>query len=126
VPLRVLTDEHLSPTIGPDLATLGYDVVPVHHRGLLGWEDWDLMAWCAREQRAICTNNAHDFEREHRRYEQRGEDHWGILIVGDWTTDEIYWSLCEFLESHPEEALLNQVVYLSKAPPDFITARSRP
>ena len=125
MPLRVLTDEHLSPTIGPDLTALGYDVVPVHHRGLLGWEDWDLMAGCVREQRAICTNNAHDFEREHRRYGQRGEDHCGILIVGDWTTDEIYWSLRQYLESHPEEVLLNQLIYLAKAPPDFIAARAR-
>ena len=53
MPFRVLTDEHLPPTIGPDLAMLGYDVVPVHHRGLLGWEDWDLMAWCVREQRSL-------------------------------------------------------------------------
>ena len=125
MPLPILLDEHISPTIAHELTALFHDVVAVRDRGLLHLDDWDLMAWCIQNQRAICTKNRAHFEREHRRLQQRSQDHYGILIVGDWTTDEIYWSLRQFLESHPDELLLNQIVYLSKAPPDFVAARSR-
>lgn len=121
MPVRILTDEHISPTVARDLYALGHDVIPVHDRNLLGKKDWELMAWCIREGRAICTVNGDDLEREHRRCRARGEDHPGVLVVGDWLTDEIYWALLQYLESDPDpDFLTNQVVEIPPASPDFI------
>jgi predicted nuclease of predicted toxin-antitoxin system len=119
--MRVLTDENLSPTISHRLLALGLDVVCVHERGLLHREDWELMAWCIERQYAFCTKNRRHFEREHRNLRARGRDHFGILIVGDWTPEEIYWSLREFIESDPDRILTNQVVFLEKASPEFLS-----
>jgi predicted nuclease of predicted toxin-antitoxin system len=83
VPLRILLDEHISPTVAHELTELFYDVAAVRDRGLLRLDDWDLMAWCVQNHRAICTKNRAHFEREHRLRQQRGQDHHGILIVGD-------------------------------------------
>ena len=55
---KLLLDEHLSPTIAHRLTALGFDVTSVRDRGLLGLDDWDLMEWCGKEGRAICTRNA--------------------------------------------------------------------
>ena len=127
MPLRILTDEHISPTVTRALAVLGYDVVPVHDRGLLGKKDWELMRWCIKERHAICTNNADDLEREHHLCRERGEDHYGILVIGDWTKDEIYWALRQYLDSNPEpDLLMNQVVSLPPASPDFIREHPAP
>lgn len=122
--LRVLTDEHISPTVAHRLVPLGFDVICARDRGLLGWKDWDLMPWCIEHQRTICTKNGPDFEREHDRCLARGDDHCGVLIVGEWTPDEIYWALRSYLEEDPGRTLTNTVVFLEQAPPEFIRARS--
>jgi predicted nuclease of predicted toxin-antitoxin system len=124
VPLRILTDAHISPGVAHQLTAIGFDVVCTRDRGLQDWEDWDLIAWCNQEQRAICTKNRRHFEREHRRCVERGEHHYGVLIIGEWTTNEIYWALRQFLEAKPDRSLNDQVVYISKASPDFIQAHS--
>jgi predicted nuclease of predicted toxin-antitoxin system len=120
VPLRILTDAHISPTVAHRLTALGFDLVCARDRGLQNWDDWDLMAWCIREQHAICTKNRRHFEREHRRCLERGEQHFGVLIIGDWTTDEICWALRQYLEAEPDRSLSNQVVYMTKASSGFI------
>lgn len=117
--LAVLLDEHLSVEIAYRLTSLGFDVVPLRDRGLLHRKDWQLMQWCREHGYAICTRNGADFEAEHRRCRDRGENHLGVLIVGqDWSQEEIYWALRQFLEEDPEPLLLqNQVLKLPKATP---------
>jgi hypothetical protein len=43
VPVRLLTDEHISPEVAHQLTNAGFDVICARDRGLLGWDDWDLM-----------------------------------------------------------------------------------
>jgi len=94
---KLLLDEHLSPTIAHPLTALGFDVSCVRDRGLLGLDDWDLMEWCGKEGRAICTRDDEDFEREHKKYLARGEIHFGIVIVSEWRPR--FWRSSESAES---------------------------
>jgi predicted nuclease of predicted toxin-antitoxin system len=111
---KLLLDEHLSPTVAHRLTELGFDVTSVRDRGLLGFDDWDLMGWCCREGRAICTNNDDDFEREHEKYLSRGEIHYGVVVVGEWTTEQIFVALHALLERTEDAELLNQFIKLEK------------
>src|SRR5207302_7063907 len=113
---------HIKPEIAHRLTELGFDVVCVRDRGLLGWKDWQLFPWCIRERRALCTRNEHDLEREHQRCLQRGEEHFGVLIVdGDWTQPEIYWALRQYLEElDPGLTPRNSVVVLPPASTEFL------
>ena len=121
----MLTDEGISPETAHRLVEAGFDVICVRDRGMLGWDDWDLMRWCIEHGRAICTKNGADFEREHRRCRQRGENHYGVLIVEDWSREEVYWALRQYLEEHPDPVpLINEVVRIEKASPEFIRERS--
>jgi hypothetical protein len=124
--VRILLDEHISPETAYRLTELGFDVIPLRDRGLLHWEDWELMTWCAGDQRAICTRNRTHFEREHRSRRGRGEEHHGILLVErDWDQEAVYWALRQFLEAGPEQMLLmNQVVELAPATDEFIRERT--
>jgi hypothetical protein len=128
VPLRVLTDEHVTPEVSHRLQAVGYEVACVRDRGLLHCEDWELMRWCIDHEYAICTHNRRHFEREHRHCQARGEVHCGILILEvEWPRDDIYWALRQYLEGDPDPALLkNQVEYLLRASPDFVRERSGP
>jgi hypothetical protein len=117
----VLTDEHIKPEVAHALLNLGFDVVCVRDRGLLGWKDWQLMPWCIREQRAICTRNVDDFEDEHQRCQDRGQEHFGVLIVGnDWAQAEIYWALRQYLEEvDPGLNPHNRVIALAPASEEY-------
>jgi predicted nuclease of predicted toxin-antitoxin system len=113
VPLRILLDEHLSPTLAQRLTALGYEVTCTRDRGLLGWKDWRLLPWCAEQGYAICTDNGADFQRLHDERRAKGEEHPGILVVGKWPTEDVFRALLAYLESSPEPVLLaNQVVKL--------------
>ena len=124
MPLRVIIDEHLSPTVALRLQQLGHDVISVRDRGWLGKKDWELMPLCIQNGYTMFTNNADDWKREHQRCLVRGETHHGVLIVGDWTTEEYYWALRACVEGNPNPVLTNQVVYLQKASADFIKETS--
>jgi predicted nuclease of predicted toxin-antitoxin system len=102
VPLRVILDEHISPTVALRLQPLGCDVVSIRDRGWLGKKDWELMPLCIRHRYTMFTNNADDWKREHARCLARGETHPGVLIVGDWTTEEYYWALRAYFEASPD------------------------
>jgi predicted nuclease of predicted toxin-antitoxin system len=110
----VLTDENISPRVAHGLTTLGFDVVCVRDRGLTGKPDWELMRWCVPEQRAICTEDLDDFARQHREYQAKGLDHYGILTVGDWTTGDIQTALQRLLEAAVPEALMNRLIPLTR------------
>jgi predicted nuclease of predicted toxin-antitoxin system len=127
VPLRILLDEHIKPDIAHRLTEEGVDVVCARDRGLANRKipDWELMRWCIDHGRSVCTKNAKDLEREHERCRARGEDHPGVLTVGDWSPDAIYWALRQYLESQPDPALAkNQVVPVLEASEEFIHDRS--
>jgi predicted nuclease of predicted toxin-antitoxin system len=111
---KLLLDEHLSPTIAHRLTALGFDVTSVRDRGLLGLDDWDLMEWCVHEGRAMCTCDDDDFETEHGKYLARGELHFGIITVGEWTVEQMFVALKAFLESTEDTELLNLFVTLDE------------
>jgi predicted nuclease of predicted toxin-antitoxin system len=114
---KLLLDEHLSPVIAHRLTALGFDVTSVRDRGLLGVDDWDLVGWCNNEGRAICTRDDEDFEREHKKYLARGEIHFGIITVGEWTTEQTFAALAALLENTEDADLLNQFVTLDEPSP---------
>jgi len=117
VPPKLLLDEHLSPTLAHQLTERGFDVTCLRDRGLLGFQDWDLMEWCGSEGRAICTRNAPDFKKEHEKHLARGEMHFGIITVGEWTTERTFAALAMLLENTEDVDLLNQFVALGDASP---------
>jgi predicted nuclease of predicted toxin-antitoxin system len=118
VSLKILTDEDISPQVSLRLQQDGFDVCSVRDRGLLHLKDWQLMTWCMENQRAICTKNRDDFVREHTRRLVRGQQHYGVLVVGDWKPDAVYWTLRQYLEqTDPNLPPLNQVVILLEVSP---------
>ena len=72
------------------------------------------MEWCGNEGWAVCTRNAPHFRMEHEKYLVRGKIHFGILTVGEWTTEQTFVALKVFLESTEDIDLLNQCVALEE------------
>lgn len=121
MPIRILLDEHIKPEIAHQLTELGFEVACARDRGLANRRipDWELMRWCINDERAICTQNGPHFRREHEACQKRGEQHYGVLVVGRfWSTEQIFGTLKQYLAASPDPTLLrNQVIALPEATP---------
>jgi hypothetical protein len=114
----------LSPEVAHRLTADGYDVICLRDRGaMLRAHDAPILDYAVREGRAVCTKNARHFQREHEQYQERGEIHFGILALGDWRREAVYWALRQLLETHEDVDLLNEFRWIEEASPEFVNAR---
>lgn len=80
--MRILLDEHLSPTVAEWLRAHGLDAVAVSERPeLRGQPDERLMGVAAEEDRAIVTNDVKDFRPIARRWHDGGRSHAGLVFI---------------------------------------------
>lgn len=79
--MRLVLDEHLSPTIAEELRQRGHDVVSVAEAALSGQGDAEVLTWAVSERRAVVTANYADFRTLHELRLSRGEVHFGIVFV---------------------------------------------
>lgn len=111
MPLRILVDEDLSPTIALELWHIGWEATSIRDRGMLSWKDWQILSWLARERWTLCTANGEEWERRAERWCAQGGSHHGILIVvQDWGTEGIVRALKSYLKGEAPDSLLNEVV----------------
>jgi len=119
--VRLLLDEHYSPTIAEKLRALGHDVVSVKERPeLVGKDDHSLFLVIVTEQRAILTENWPDFHNEMRQASAAGTTHYGVLFTSPrslprsrGTIGRYVDVLDSFLKRHEApDALLNSYVWL--------------
>ncbi|MCR4318480.1 MAG: DUF5615 family PIN-like protein [Planctomycetes bacterium] len=78
--IKLYLDEDVHKKIAVALRVLGYDVVSAHELKNWGLSDEEQIEFAISEQRAIFTFNVGDFDRLHREYLKRGEEHFGILL----------------------------------------------
>jgi hypothetical protein len=80
--VRLLLDEHYSPTIAETLRGQGHDVVSVNERSdLRGVGDRELWRRAAAEGRALVTENAGDFMPLVREAAASGGRHFGVVFT---------------------------------------------
>jgi hypothetical protein len=110
--VKLLLDEHLSPTIAEQLGKRGHDVTTVIGAGLRQQLDTDVMAWAVADTRAVVTANYQDFRRIHAVYLSRGEGHFGLIYVPRRFSlsregfGKLITTLGRFLKEHPSETAL--------------------
>ena len=110
--MRLLLDEHLSPTIAEQLRKLGHDVIAVVEAGLRQQPDTEVMAWAVGEGRAVVTANYQDFRRIHDVHLSRGDRHFGLILVPRRFSlaregfGRLIETLDGFLSEHPSEGAL--------------------
>lgn len=79
--MKLVVDEHLSPTIADELRQRGHDVVSAAQVGLRQQPDAAVFASAVGQGRTIVTANYADFRALHHVYLSRGERHWGVVFV---------------------------------------------
>jgi hypothetical protein len=118
VPLRILIDEDLSPTIAQGLWRLGYDATSVRDRGRLGMKDWELLPWLVQERLTICTDNGQEWAKRMEDWQSSGKNHYGLLVVDQrWGSQGILRALERYLGTDAPDSLINQVVFVEPPEP---------
>lgn len=80
--LKLLIDEMYTPVIAEKLRERGGDVEAVTERAeLRALADIDLFSLAQQEERAIVTENIDDFSVIATSYDQRGQAHFGLVLV---------------------------------------------
>lgn len=80
--MRLLLDEHLSPSVAGELRRLGYDVIAVAERDdLRGRSDDEIFARAATDGRAIVTFDVGDYLALVRRSVQLRRRHGGLVLL---------------------------------------------
>ena len=104
--MRLLLDEHYSPTIADELRKRGHDVVSVKER--------DDLPGLSDLRRALLTENVADVMQLVRDAAAQGDRHLGVVFT---SSIELYVDVLDaFLREHPgAEALLDQVTWLGPA-----------
>jgi endonuclease/exonuclease/phosphatase family metal-dependent hydrolase len=122
--VRLLLDEHYSPTIAEELRKAGHDVVSVQETdNLRGLDDRELWVRASAERRALMTENVADFMALVREAAAQGDRHLGVVFTSPRSmprgvrTIGLYVDVLNaFLREHPgEDALLDQVAWLGPA-----------
>lgn len=120
--MKLLLDEHYSPTIAIELRELGHDVASVTERDdLRGLGDRELWGFASAEGRALMTENVADFMPLVREAAAQGERHFGVVFTsprslprGPRTIGVYVERLDSFLRDCPaDDALADQVLWLS-------------
>jgi hypothetical protein len=119
--VRLLLDQHYSPTIAQQLRKRAHDIVSVeeelHLRGRADREVWN---YAVAEQRALLTENVRHFAPLVREWAAAGERHFGVIFTssrsmprGAGTIGVYVERLHAFLNEHPaDDALADQVAWL--------------
>lgn len=119
--MRLALDHHYSPVIAERLRHAGHDVVAAVERGWEREDDEALLDACAKETRALLTNNVGDFATIARRWAVEGRRHAGLIFTSDTsmprsrnTIARYVTALGALLREHPaDEGLAEQVHWLS-------------
>lgn len=113
--MKLVLDEHLSPTIAERLRAEGHDVVAAEGVGLRQRPDEEVFEWAVANQRALVTRNLRDFRPIHARYLSSGLEHFGLVLVpGRYSLaragfGQLTRALGNLLERFPEEHELESV-----------------
>jgi hypothetical protein len=120
--LRLLLDEHYSPTVAQGLRGRGHDVVAVAERAdLVGAADRDLLEAAGDEGRVLVTNNARHLVPIATELLGTGGSHAGLVLTSDRSLPRAMGSVGDLLDAleallvaHPaDEALRDQVRWLA-------------
>lgn len=109
---QLLLDEHVWPGLIEAFAPQGYDLQHVVRVGLQSASDEAVLAFAAREERVVLTNNYRDFVRLVAQWYAAGRSHAGVVLMEQLPRSELIQQVRQLLESASADDLRNTCRWL--------------
>ncbi len=74
-------DEDIAVQVAAILTKENYDVLTARDAGMLTRSDTEQLEFAIHQERTVVTHNREDFENLHSEYLDRGDKHYGIIIL---------------------------------------------
>ena len=110
--LKLVLDEHLWPGLIEVFEPHGYDLEHVVRAGLQSATDEAVLAYAAREDRVVLTNNYRDFARLVADWYVAGRGHAGVILTRQLPRSELIRQVQQLLESASAEDVRNTCRWL--------------
>lgn len=123
MPLALLLDEHISPTLAQMLRDRSVDAVAVQHwreGALLSKPDEQLLIEAEKESRILVSYDVATLGQAAQELARNGQEHAGVLLISSKTVrPDAYSRLCDILESfaanHSSDYMRNIVLFAQTA-----------
>jgi len=110
--IHLYFDEDVSAGIVESLRTRGFDVLSARDADALGKSDDEQMLYAVSQHRAVVTHNRVDFEKQHRKFLERGMKHYGVIVAKRRRDVEVISKLLALLDAVTAEEMQNQLRYI--------------
>ncbi|MEA5451280.1 DUF5615 family PIN-like protein [Leptolyngbya sp. CCNP1308] len=105
-------DEDMSALVATLLQSRGLDIETTQAAGCMGRSDVEQLAYAISVGRCLLTHNRVDFEQIHLQMIERGERHFGIIIVPQKNAYEIARRVGLLLDSQTADEIARQLLYV--------------
>ena len=112
--IKLYLNEDVHIKLAKALRQRGFDVITTIEAGMVGSPDEKQLAFATSQGRAILTFNRGDYAKLHKRYAERGWEHYGIIVSEQYPIGDVLRRVVNLLASLSAEDICNQLEYLSQ------------
>lgn len=105
-------DENVDVLAAKILTAWGFDVLTTDQARLKGTSDPEQLQFAILQQRAIVTMNRLDFEDLAKKYFESGKRHFGIILIYDYSAQDLARRLNALLDDRTADEMIDQVIYI--------------
>ncbi|MBI3921257.1 MAG: DUF5615 family PIN-like protein [Armatimonadetes bacterium] len=109
---RLYLDEDVHLRVANALWLRRYDAISVHEARRWALEDEEQLSFAVADGRALFTFNTSDYIRLHLDWQQRGEEHFGIIVSNQIPISEVVRRLLNLLNKVAADEMHNQLIWL--------------
>ncbi len=111
--MKLLLDEHVQAALAEALRRQGFDAITVADVAQRGLTDEALLEWATQQSRVLFTYNMRDFVPLHKRWQERGWEHAGIIVSPQLSVREALRRLKNLLRGRTSAEMTNRLEFLS-------------
>jgi predicted nuclease of predicted toxin-antitoxin system len=110
--ISLYLDEDVRVLLAEVLRSRGYNATHVLEEGRTGKSDAEQLAYAVKHEMSVLTHNIRDYIVLHKSYQAVGKNHFGIIVSGQISFNDLLRRTLKCLSSNSKESLKNGLIWL--------------